>query len=145
MKYIKDIPAKYIILIISVSIIVLFLMLSFIYFFYIKDMFEIRLTDEEYINIIKNSSFYGYPDKKIGPYFDNFFSNTKWYCIKNLNKINVVFEGDAYYFGKYVKFKIIFDVKETIKTKTIQPIFYTADDKKILYTDFLNLINMIFR
>ncbi len=123
----------------------LILTLSFIYIFYIKDLFQINLTDEKCINIIKGSSFYGYPDKEIGVYFDSFFSNTKWYCVRNFGKINVVFEGDAYYFGKFARFKIIFDVKKTIKTKTIQPIEYTADGEKILYTDFLNLINTIFR
>jgi len=121
------------------------LVLAFLYIFYLKDLFEINLTDEECINVIKNSSFYGYPDKKIGPYFESFFSNSKWYCSRKLNKINVIFEGDAYYFGKYSRFKIVFDVKKTIKTKIIQPIEYSADGAKILYTDFLNLINTIFR
>ncbi|SHE49623.1 hypothetical protein SAMN02745164_00556 [Marinitoga hydrogenitolerans DSM 16785] len=65
--------------------------------------------------------------------------------MRNLGKINVVFEGDAYYFGKFARFKIVFDVKKMIKTKTIQPVEYTADNEKILYTDFLNLINTIFK
>lgn len=121
------------------------MVLAFLYIFYLKDLFEINLTDEECINVIKNSSFYGYPDKKIGPYFEKFFSNSKWYCSRKLNKINVIFEGDAYYFGKYSRFKIVFDVKKTIKTKIIQPIEYSVDGGKILYTDFLNLINTIFR
>jgi hypothetical protein len=132
-------------IIIFTAAITVILALSFIYFFYFKDLFEINLTDQECINIVKNSSFYGYPDKKIGFYFDQFFSNSKWYCQREFGKIYVVFEGDAYYFGKYSKFKIIFDVRKTIKTKTIQPIKYTADDKEILYTDFLNLINTIFK
>ncbi|KAF2955491.1 hypothetical protein [Marinitoga sp. 38H-ov] len=142
---IKDkIQLKYILIIIISSLFTFIITALFLYNFVFKDLFDINLSDEEYINIVKNSSFYGFPNKKIGPYFNLFFENPKWYIMKKQKNIYVVFEGNAFYFGEYSNFKIIFDAKKTYKTKIIQPIKYTANEKEILYTDFLNLINTIF-
>ncbi|APT76567.1 hypothetical protein XO10_08725 [Marinitoga sp. 1135] len=136
---------KNIIIIISASFITVTITLFIMYNVFLKDLLNnTNLTDNECIKIIKNSNFYGFPDKKIGPYFNAFFSNPEWKCVRKPGKLYVIFQGDAYYFGKYVRFKITFDVNKTIKTKTIQPISYYAGDEKILYTDFLNLINTIF-
>ncbi|WP_298706548.1 hypothetical protein [uncultured Veillonella sp.] len=97
---------------------------------------------DKYVKIVREGSFYSYPNIPIGKAFDNFFDDSKWKSFTTDDKERVVeFTGKCLFLNKKADVKIQFTINKdetfnvnyaSLNGESMPDLFYSAFIEKVM-------------
>jgi hypothetical protein len=97
----------------------------------------------QYIDIVKEGTFYDYPDEYVGDAFDDFFANPSWeYFVSENDEDIVEFTGEAEYMGESVDICIQFQVDPD--TEEFEVIWSDINEYEMSLLEYNDLIDTVY-